>query len=62
MFKKTETFEEFSAKINKAVKPEGNKFTERLEKTQRELENREYAPKKDYWQEENILDRSNFKK
>lgn len=62
LFKKTETFEEFSAKINKAVKPEGNKFTERLEKTQRELENREYAPKKDYWQEENILDRSNFKK
>lgn len=62
LFKKTETFEEFSAKINKAVKPEGNKFAERLEKTQRELENREYAPKKDYWQEENILDRSNFKK
>lgn len=61
-FKKTETFEEFSEKLNRIVKSKSNKFTERLENTQRELQTKDYVAKKDYWKEENVVDRSIFKK
>lgn len=62
LFKKTETFEEFSEKLNRIVKSKSNKFTERLETAQRELQTKDYVPKKDYWKEENVVDRSIFKK
>ena len=62
LFKKTETFEEFSEKLNRIVKSKSNKFTERLETAQRELQTKDYVPKKDYWKEEYVVDRSIFKK